>query len=447
MFFREVPREERPSGEHALPREGIRRARPARPQGLPAAPPSAADPARGASQCGTASAPRSAKLAPPVLAQHSVVTAEQPRGQPPLGPPNLAASGAGRGPTRHAQPTIPPAHTHTRSLRQMAESSADAAARGGRADYFYDESVGNYHYGPMHPMRPHRVRLAHHLIVNYGLYKHLNVFRPKPATFNDLTAFHSDEYIQFLRDVTPENMQEPQFRTILDRFNICEDCPIFDGLYEYCQTYTGGSIAGAARINQQSTDIVINWAGGLHHAKRGEASGFCYTNDIVLAILELLKVHPRVLYVDIDIHHGDGVEEALPDQPRPHPLLSSVRRLLLPPHRSPQRHRRQARRRLFPQHPQRRDGRRDVQVDLPAGHRQVRRTRPLNPHATLSRARSLPPDALRGPIPGCVAPSRAAWPISPHPVIGLPNLPKSNPQAAPRTPHPASRAFCAYPGL
>ncbi len=57
-------------------------------------------------------------------------------------------------------------------------------------------------------------------------------------------------------------------------------------------------------------DNVINWAGGLHHAKKSEASGFCYVNDCVLAILELLKKHQRVLYIDIDIHHGDGVEEA-----------------------------------------------------------------------------------------------------------------------------------------
>ena len=56
--------------------------------------------------------------------------------------------------------------------------------------------------------------------------------------------------------------------------------------------------------------IAINWAGGLHHAKQNEASGFCYINDIVLAILELLKHHQRVLYIDIDIHHGDGVQEA-----------------------------------------------------------------------------------------------------------------------------------------
>jgi len=64
------------------------------------------------------------------------------------------------------------------------------------------------------------------------------------------------------------------------------------------------------RLNHGLTDIAINWAGGLHHAKKSEASGFCYINDIVLAILELLKYHARVLYIDIDIHHGDGVEEA-----------------------------------------------------------------------------------------------------------------------------------------
>jgi len=64
------------------------------------------------------------------------------------------------------------------------------------------------------------------------------------------------------------------------------------------------------RLNHGHADVAINWSGGLHHAKKAEASGFCYVNDIVLAILELLKYHPRVLYIDIDIHHGDGVEEA-----------------------------------------------------------------------------------------------------------------------------------------
>lgn len=64
------------------------------------------------------------------------------------------------------------------------------------------------------------------------------------------------------------------------------------------------------KLNSGEADIAVNWTGGLHHAKKSEASGFCYVNDIVLSILELLKHHQRVLYIDIDIHHGDGVEEA-----------------------------------------------------------------------------------------------------------------------------------------
>jgi histone deacetylase 1/2 len=78
----------------------------------------------------------------------------------------------------------------------------------------------------------------------------------------------------------------------------------------FCQLSGGGSVGGAIKLNHRQADIAINWAGGLHHAKKSEASGFCYCNDIVLAILELLKYHPRVVYIDIDIHHGDGVEEA-----------------------------------------------------------------------------------------------------------------------------------------
>lgn len=177
-----------------------------------------------------------------------------------------------------------------------------------RIDYFYDEAIGNFVYGEGHPMRPHRVRLTHHLVVHYGLYKHMNVFRPKHATKADLCTFHSDDYVGFLSEVTPDAMST--WMHAMDRYNLSTDCPVFDGLYEYCQTYAGGSISGAARLGQGCADIVMNWSGGMHHAKRNEASGFCYVNDIVLAILELLKVHARILYIDIDIHHGDGVEEA-----------------------------------------------------------------------------------------------------------------------------------------
>lgn len=65
--------------------------------------------------------------------------------------------------------------------------------------------------------------------------------------------------------------------------------PVFDGLFDFCSMYTGASLEGATKLNHGSTDIAINWSGGLHHAKKFEASGFCYVNDIVIAILELLK--------------------------------------------------------------------------------------------------------------------------------------------------------------
>ena len=125
-----------------------------------------------------------------------------------------------------------------------------------------------------------------------------------------MTAFHSDDYVQFLSKITPDNLR--QYSGILQKFNAGDttDCPVFDGLFEFTQLYTGASLDGAIQLNQQQADICINWSGGLHHAKKSEASGFCYINDIVLAILELLKVHARVLYIDIDVHHGDGVEEA-----------------------------------------------------------------------------------------------------------------------------------------
>ncbi|KAJ1570012.1 Histone deacetylase 3 [Nowakowskiella sp. JEL0078] len=89
-----------------------------------------------------------------------------------------------------------------------------------------------------------------------------------------------------------------------------DDCPVFDGLYDFCSFSAGSSLDAARRLGSGQTDIAVNWSGGLHHAKKFEASGFCYVNDIVLAILELLRIHPRVLYVDIDVHHGDGVQEA-----------------------------------------------------------------------------------------------------------------------------------------
>ncbi|GAA5826309.1 hypothetical protein JCM11251_007249 [Rhodosporidiobolus azoricus] len=174
--------------------------------------------------------------------------------------------------------------------------------------YFYDDDVGAYAFNLVHPMKPHRIKMAHNLIVNYGLDQKMDVLRPDRCTPHEMTRFHTDEYIDMLSRVTPETFDEMTGHG--SRFLIGEDCPPFEGLFEFCSISAGGSLSAARRLIDAKADICVNWAGGLHHAKKREASGFCYINDIVLSILELLRFHSRVLYIDIDVHHGDGVEEA-----------------------------------------------------------------------------------------------------------------------------------------
>ena len=162
----------------------------------------------------------------------------------------------------------------------------------------------------MHPMKPFRIRMTHEIIRSYDLLDHMVDIDLPDNYFDqiDMSSFHSDDYIELLKNCNPNNQAE--YKDQLIRYNFGEDCPVFPCMYDYCKTYTAGSLLAAESIKSGHSDIAINWAGGLHHAKKCEASGFCYVNDCVLAILELLKQYNRVLYIDIDCHHGDGVEEA-----------------------------------------------------------------------------------------------------------------------------------------
>ena len=96
-----------------------------------------------------------------------------------------------------------------------------------RVAYFYDPEVGNYHYGPGHPMKPHRLAVTHSLVFNYDLHNRMTVFRPSIATSQDLTKFHDEDYIKFLQKINPLNI--PNFSKHLNRFNVGNDCPVFDG--------------------------------------------------------------------------------------------------------------------------------------------------------------------------------------------------------------------------
>ena len=131
----------------------------------------------------------------------------------------------------------------------------------------------------------------------------MKFYRPRKATEQEIEEFHASDYIDFLqkypslikslhsliRRVTPDNAQ--QFSNVFQKYHVGpdSDCPVFDGLYEFCSLYAGSSIDAARKLATGECDIAINWSGGLHHAKKFEASGFCYVNDIVLAILYLLR--------------------------------------------------------------------------------------------------------------------------------------------------------------
>ncbi|SCW01077.1 LAFE_0D04566g1_1 [Lachancea fermentati] len=175
--------------------------------------------------------------------------------------------------------------------------------------YHFNADVSQFHYGVKHPMKPFRLMLTDHLVSSYGLHKIMDLYETRPATRDELLEFHSKDYVEFLSKVTPDTIAKMP-RGSLEKFNIGDDCPIFQGLYDYSTLYAGASLDATRKLINGQSEIAINWSGGLHHAKKGNPSGFCYVNDIVLSIINLLRYHPRVLYIDIDLHHGDGVQEA-----------------------------------------------------------------------------------------------------------------------------------------
>lgn len=113
---------------------------------------------------------------------------------------------------------------------------------------------------------------------------------------NYLIGLPTNIQLNYFFSVTPQN--QANMKHVIDTFNCVEDCPIFSDMYDFCRMYAGASLAAARKLCAGTTDIAINWSGGLHHAKKGEASGFCYVNDIVLAILELLRC---IIHISVEL--------------------------------------------------------------------------------------------------------------------------------------------------
>ncbi|KAF2875877.1 putative histone deacetylase [Massariosphaeria phaeospora] len=196
-------------------------------------------------------------------------------------------------------------------IRREAEEYGLEKPQGYSVSFHYNPHVEYHHFGSSHPMKPWRLTLTKELVLAYGLEYTMDLYEPRPASFEELAVFHDREYLSFLSKVTPQNAKPDDPCYLAFGFGgESNDCPVFDGLWNYVSLYSGASLNAASNLLNKQSDIAINWSGGLHHAKKNVASGFCYVNDIVLAIQALLTQNQRVLYIDIDVHHGDGVEAA-----------------------------------------------------------------------------------------------------------------------------------------
>jgi len=167
--------------------------------------------------------------------------------------------------------------------------------------FIYDNAFLSYDFGPHHPLKPVRLKLAAELARSTGVLSSSNVSLMKPvmASTEQILLFHEKEYVDLVERSSKLG------EGLLD----LGDTPAFKGCFESSRLYVGGSILGADLLMQGSADHVFNPAGGLHHAHPGGASGFCIFNDpaIVVAHLKHRYGVKRMLYLDIDAHHGDGV--------------------------------------------------------------------------------------------------------------------------------------------
>ena len=181
--------------------------------------------------------------------------------------------------------------------------------------FVYTDEYFNYDYGPHHPMRVERLKLTYDLIKAYGLLDlpDLIIEKTVPADLALVTSFHRLEYADALiragRGELPVD-EAPMWGLGPG------DNPIFRGMWEWSLLTTGATVQCGRLVSEGRAKIAFNMAGGLHHAMSSRASGFCYVNDIAIMIKELLAKGLRAAYVDVDAHHGDGVEAAFTDEDR-----------------------------------------------------------------------------------------------------------------------------------
>ncbi|HET8971056.1 MAG TPA: acetoin utilization protein AcuC [Candidatus Nanopelagicales bacterium] len=183
----------------------------------------------------------------------------------------------------------------------------------GSAAVVWDDALVEYDFGPGHPMSPVRLDLAMRLVRGLGLLDSpgASVVPPVPVPPELLLSVHDADYVAAVQAAAAGGEEN------LARGLGTDDVPVFAGMHEASLRVCGATLAAAQRVLSGEASHAVNLAGGLHHAMPGSASGFCVYNDLAVAIRWLLDNGvERVAYVDVDVHHGDGVQTIFYDDPR-----------------------------------------------------------------------------------------------------------------------------------
>ena len=184
-----------------------------------------------------------------------------------------------------------------------------------RAAFIYGDSLSKHELRSDHPMRPVRLRYTYQLLREYGAFEHAGavLLNPRIATEEELAWLHTSEYVAAVKALGSgsDTVDGARFG-----FSGAGDNPVYPKMFEAAVLSTGGSLLAAEMVASGDVGVAFNISGGLHHALPGSASGFCVFNDPALAVHYFLNKGMRVAYVDIDAHHGDGVQEAFYDDDR-----------------------------------------------------------------------------------------------------------------------------------
>lgn len=179
-----------------------------------------------------------------------------------------------------------------------------------RAAFIYDDWLSQHVLRDDHVMRPTRLRYTYQLLEGYGAFQQSKLVTPRAATKAELLWFHTSDYVNAVEAISRGDKNARPERYGFDEHG---DNPPYAGMWEAALLSTGGSLVAAEMVAKGEVDVAFNVAGGLHHAATDHASGFCIFNDPVIAIEYLRRQGLRPCYIDIDCHHGDGVQDAYYD--------------------------------------------------------------------------------------------------------------------------------------